>query len=353
MRYRRGSWYARNVPVILVSTLALLFFFSGGAGAFEALFVPNCSNASCHPATPTTCAGCHAHGTHSGSAKNDQNLTAQTDQASYSAGATVTVTLDGGYRGGWVRAYLYDNTGTLVDTSTGAGGLGGGAALPVALTGIAPAAPGTYTFTAAWYGNAYDAGGATFGANWTPDPANANHGQEKISTNSFTVTGAADNTSPTVSSTTPANNATGVAVNTTVTATFSEPIAPGTVDNTSFFLNNGTDNVAGTVSVADNTITFTPAAALSDNTAYTATVTTAVTDIAGNPLAADFVWSFTTAATPPPPAPPVAEDDNNFFGCTAAASGGRSSDIPIAYGFLILVGLGAAIRKRIKRSAGR
>jgi hypothetical protein len=64
---------------------------------------------------------------------------------------------------------------------------------------------GTYTFTAAWYGNRYDlsqvGGTTTFGPNWTPDPGNANHGQEKIATNSFTVTAGADTTAPTVSST--------------------------------------------------------------------------------------------------------------------------------------------------------
>ncbi len=58
--------------------------------------------------------------------------------------------------------------------------------------------------------------------------------------------------------------------------------------------------MAGTGSVVGNTATFTPDAALADNTVYTATVTTAVTDLAGNHLAADYTWSFTTAAAPRP-----------------------------------------------------
>lgn len=347
---RQGNLSARAVPVILLSTLALLFFFSNDAGAFESFFVPNCSSASCHPSAPTTCAGCHAHGVHSSSAKNNLNLAAQTDQTSYSPGATVTVTLSGGYRGGWVRAYLYNNAGTLVDTSTGPAGRGGGAALPLTLTGVAPSAAGTYTFTAAWYGNRFDVSGAAFGANWTPDPTNANHGQEKISTNSFTVTGAADTTPPTVSSTTPAANATNVATNTTVRATFSEAIDPASVTNTSFFLSNGIDNVAGTLSVTGSTATFTPAAALSDNTAYTATVTNAVKDLAGNPLATGTSWSFTTAVTSLS-ASSGSDNDNN--GCTAVPSSGGSYDIPAAYGILILVGLGTSIRRRLKRSTKR
>src|SRR5262249_7525648 len=52
------------------------------------------------------------------------------------------------------------------------------------------------------------------------------------------------------------------------------------------------------------TVTLTPAAALSNSTVYTATIhggTTApvVKDLAGNALAANVVWSFTTIAPPP------------------------------------------------------
>jgi len=44
--------------------------------------------------------------------------------------------------------------------------------------------------------------------------------------------------------------------------------------------------------------TLTPNAALAASTSYTATVTTAVKDLAGNSLAANVSWSFTTAAGP-------------------------------------------------------
>jgi hypothetical protein len=42
-------------------------------------------------------------------------------------------------------------------------------------------------------------------------------------------------------------------------------------------------------------VTFTPTHALSPVNTYTATITTRARDLAGNPLAADMVWSFTTA----------------------------------------------------------
>src|SRR6185436_9268357 len=44
-------------------------------------------------------------------------------------------------------------------------------------------------------------------------------------------------------------------------------------------------------------LTTTPEGTLEPLTTYTATMTTAARDLAGNPLPADFSWSFTTGAT--------------------------------------------------------
>jgi hypothetical protein len=103
---------------------------------------------------------------------------------------------------------------------------------------------------------------------------------------------AADTTPPTVSSTSPANNATGVAVGAAITATFSEAVAPASVNASSFTVGG----VTGTISVNGATVTFTPSAPLATNTSYTATLTTAVTDVAGNHLAASRTWTFATTA---------------------------------------------------------
>jgi len=98
------------------------------------------------------------------------------------------------------------------------------------------------------------------------------------------ATFAADVTPPTVVSTSPAVDATGVPVTTVVTATFSEAMDASTITISSFTL----DGVSGTVSYdsATRTATFTPSADLAENTTYTATLSTAITDVAGNPLAA-------------------------------------------------------------------
>lgn len=104
---------------------------------------------------------------------------------------------------------------------------------------------------------------------------------------------------PTVISTVPAAGAPAVAINTLVSATFSEPMNPATINAATFTLTGpGATPVAGTVTYVGSTATFTPAALLAANTLFTATITTGAQDPAGAALAANFVWTFTTAAPP-------------------------------------------------------
>ena len=49
--------------------------------------------------------------------------------------------------------------------------------------------------------------------------------------------------------------------------------------------------------MASNVATFTPNVSLTLATLYTATITTGAEDLAGTPLATDYVWTFTTALT--------------------------------------------------------
>jgi hypothetical protein len=114
----------------------------------------------------------------------------------------------------------------------------------------------------------------------------------------WTFTTIADTTPPIVSSTTPADNATGVAITAVVTATFSEAMDATTISGTTFTLKttSGSIPVAGSVAydAGTKTATFTPTLALATNTVYTATITTGAKDAAGNALAANKVWAFTT-----------------------------------------------------------
>src|SRR5438876_9493804 len=68
----------------------------------------------------------------------------------------------------------------------------------------------------------------------------------------------------------------------------------------------GTTPVAGTVRYADGTATFTPTGNLAPLTTYTATISTGVRDLAGNPLTSDMSWSFTTGVAPDTTAPVLA-----------------------------------------------
>jgi hypothetical protein len=129
--------------------------------------------------------------------------------------------------------------------------------------------------------------------------------------NGFGIRNLVDNTPPTVSSTTPANGATGVALGSSIAVTFSEAMNTGTVtaqtaagacsgsvqvslDNFSNCIAMST--AAPTFSGGNTVATFTPATALTASTTYKIRVTTAVQDAAGNAMATQFetATGFTT-----------------------------------------------------------
>lgn len=115
-------------------------------------------------------------------------------------------------------------------------------------------------------------------------------------------------TPPTVLSVFPANNATNVVLNQAISATFSTAMNPATIVGTTFTLSGpGGVAVAGSVVyvVPGSNATFTPAVALLPSTVYTATITTAALDSAGNALASNYVWRFTTGLAPDTTKPTV------------------------------------------------
>jgi parallel beta-helix repeat protein len=119
-----------------------------------------------------------------------------------------------------------------------------------------------------------------------------------------------DTTPPTVTTVSPEDGAPDVAIDTVVTATFSEAMDSSTITKDNFTL-AGTPRrgwqevppvpptesmVSGTVTYDGDTYTatFTPDAKLEYNHEYTATLSTAITDKAGNPLAEEYGWGFNT-----------------------------------------------------------
>ncbi len=116
-----------------------------------------------------------------------------------------------------------------------------------------------------------------------------------------------DLTAPTVTSAIPSEAATGVDAATMVIAEFSEDITPTSVTSATVRMTPQGSNVAVPATVTydgpSRRATLDPAADLSAGASYVVTVAGGaggVLDVAGNPLAADKVWSFTVASVSNP-----------------------------------------------------
>jgi len=110
----------------------------------------------------------------------------------------------------------------------------------------------------------------------------------------FTTGSSTDITAPTVSSTVPTDTSTGVAINASISATFSEAMDSASINTATFTLMQGATAVAGTVEYSGVVAIFRPTSYLLANTVYTATINTFAQDLAGNTLTVNKTWSFTT-----------------------------------------------------------
>lgn len=144
---------------------------------------------------------------------------------------------------------------------------------------------------------------------------------------------------PTVTITTPtALNATGVCLQSIVSATFSKAMNPQTIASTTpgalrtFTLTNitggGSVDVPGTVVMNDgNTLaTFTPSSPLAASSDYRATITTAAKDVANNSLGSDLTWTFNTG-TQPCAAPAASNFFDGILAPFAIASAGGITNV--------------------------
>src|SRR5207247_2374154 len=101
---------------------------------------------------------------------------------------------------------------------------------------------------------------------------------------------AADISAPQVVSISPSDGVVGVLLNSLVRVEFSEPMAPSSINATTFLLQAGAVPVSGQVTFSGgingpNTVaTFTPDGFLAPATNFTVRVTTAVKDTEGNAL---------------------------------------------------------------------
>jgi hypothetical protein len=141
-----------------------------------------------------------------------------------------------------------------------------------------------------------------------------------------------DTTPPMVNGSSPVNNATGIATTTVVDAFFSEAMDRSTVTTATFTLTkqgSSTPISARVEYLSNPKALLTPSSVLEANTTYTATVKGGpggVKDLAGNALAQDHSWTFTTAASPPDTTAPVATAPAQSFPTTSTLG---TSTIPV------------------------
>lgn len=114
----------------------------------------------------------------------------------------------------------------------------------------------------------------------------------------FTTGSVADTTAPTVSFTSPTNGSTAAPVGMKINVAFSETMDPATISATTFKLTQEKTPVSGKVSSVASNATFVPTKKLEKGKNYTGTITNGARDLAGNPVAKDYVWDFTAYAEP-------------------------------------------------------
>ncbi len=172
---------------------------------------------------------------------------------------------------------------------------------------FAPTAPLPFStlFTATLAATITDAGGNALAGNQGPLPAPSSHVW------TFTTGAAPDAIAPTVTLLNPLDVSTGLCLQKSVNATFSEDMDPATLTTASFLLQTSGPPlgapVAGSLSydVAGKIATLTATSDLASNTNYTVTITTAAEDLAGNALATPKVWTFTTGSQACAPVAPI------------------------------------------------
>ncbi|MGY3565803.1 N,N-dimethylformamidase beta subunit family domain-containing protein, partial [Sinomonas sp. RB5] len=179
----------------------------------------------------------------------------------------------------------------VTSTSPSSGATGVGVTVAPSATFNQAVTPSSVTFTLKDSSNNTIAGTSAFNsantvATFTPSSALAysttytatvsgatnSTGQTMASPYSWSFTTGAPPPAPAVSSTSPASNATGVAVTVAPSATFNQAVTPSSVTFT--LKDSGNNTIAGTSAFnsANTVATFTPSSALAYSTTYTATV---------------------------------------------------------------------------------
>jgi alpha-tubulin suppressor-like RCC1 family protein len=132
----------------------------------------------------------------------------------------------------------------------------------------------------------------------------------------------------TVIAVSPANGDLNVPVNSTISASFSQPINSQTAMTSTFLVTGPSGSIAGNVQTSGSQLTFTPNASLPFASTMTATLTTSVKDLLGTTLTSNYNWTFSTGAAPDitPPSVPSGLSTSLITGSEVDFSWGASVD---------------------------
>ncbi len=103
---------------------------------------------------------------------------------------------------------------------------------------------------------------------------------------------------PKIEFTDPAGDATDIAVDVSIVATFNNEMDPSTITDSSFTLRRDTAFVTGTISYTDSSAIFKPVKNLEFESNYTATITSDVQSLSGDAMDDQYEWNFTTVDKP-------------------------------------------------------
>lgn len=178
---------------------------------------------------------------------------------------------------------------TVGGTTAGGAVAGGTGGVPVSEGGVAEGGGGSGAAggeVAESGGSSGDAGaaGEGGGAAGGPGPTGGTGGSG----------GARDTTPPDVESVSPRESATAVSLDEEVTVIFTEPIDSASLSAQTLRVRAGSAPVDGELLASDRTLRFVPAQPLALGTTYTVSLSTEITDLAGNPLASPVEWTFGT-----------------------------------------------------------
>lgn len=127
-----------------------------------------------------------------------------------------------------------------------------------------------------------------------------------------------DVTAPTVSGVNPYNGETNIGLDVPVTVSFDEDIDASSLTSETFYIKAGDQTLEGAISWASASVfNFTPSTPFLYGTTYEAFISGEVSDLAGNKITYDYIWSFTPR--------PVVYD----LSIIEASSGGLDSSIEV------------------------